>query len=151
MAALIVPDGDLKMMRETLCLAQSALLRGNETDDYRTSESTAKRIQHLINEIDRHRPLGSNGKHGNWHTQTCGCKDVDHFPPPEDPINVYHVQPRPYVSRKAIPVRIIETGEEFRTIAECAKHIGGNAPGIADVINGLRKQHKGYTFERIVT
>lgn len=29
----------------------------------------------LINMIDRHRPLGSNGKHGDLHTDTCGCVD----------------------------------------------------------------------------
>lgn len=29
----------------------------------------------LISRIDQHRPVGSDGKHGNLHTSTCGCED----------------------------------------------------------------------------
>lgn len=35
-------------------------------------------IQLLINEIDRHRPLGPDGTHGNLHTASCGCEDKPH-------------------------------------------------------------------------
>lgn len=52
-----------KMLRETLCLAQSVI----------TSKMHLDRIQQLIDECDRHRPLGIDGKHGNLHTPTCGC------------------------------------------------------------------------------
>lgn len=54
-----------KMLRETLCRAQSLT-----TDPY-----DIHRLQLLINECDRHRPLGPDGKHGNRHTVTCGCED----------------------------------------------------------------------------
>lgn len=71
-AYLEVEAGDLKMMREYLCRFQSMVIRFTPSDQ-RTPE--VPYLQHLINEIDKHRPLGSNGKHGTLHTETCGCED----------------------------------------------------------------------------
>jgi hypothetical protein len=62
LAALWVDPAELKMMRETLCQAESCVVRGE------------KHLQHLIDEIDRHRPLGPDGTHGDLHTATCGCE-----------------------------------------------------------------------------
>lgn len=59
-----------KMIRETLCVAQS--LVGQFTGTYRKREHM-DRLQRLIDECDRHRPLGADGKHGELHTDTCGC------------------------------------------------------------------------------
>jgi hypothetical protein len=64
---------DPKMLRETLCLAQALVSRA--PDEGRNAEH-AKRLQRLIDECDRHRPLGPNGKHGDRHTPTCGCEDT---------------------------------------------------------------------------
>lgn len=60
-----------KMIRETLCVAQS--LVGQYTGSYRKQEHM-DRLQLLIDECDRHRPLGPDGKHGDRHTPTCGCE-----------------------------------------------------------------------------
>lgn len=46
-------------------------------------------------------------------------------------------------------VRIVETGEEFRSISECAEHIGGHIQLIIACLNGRRKTHKGFHFEII--
>lgn len=54
----------LKMVRESLCVAQSGVGREHR-----------ERIQRMIAEIDRQRPLGPDGKHGNRHTPFCGCED----------------------------------------------------------------------------
>ncbi|WP_206538991.1 hypothetical protein [Nocardiopsis lucentensis] len=70
-AALVVPDSP-KMLHETLCFAQSAI--GLHPDQNRALEHIA-RLGRLINECERHRPLGSNGKHGDLHTDTCGCEE----------------------------------------------------------------------------
>lgn len=52
-----------KMMRETLCLAQTALgLMGAHTSQY--MEDHVAHLQKLIDEIDIIRPLGPDGKHG---------------------------------------------------------------------------------------
>lgn len=46
-------------------------------------------------------------------------------------------------------VRIIETGEVFDSISDCAKHVGDNPSHthISSCIHGRRKTHKGYHYE----
>lgn len=74
MALLEVPDSELKMLRETLCESQMGLAhRPGSNERY---ANHLLRINHLIGEIDKHRPLGPDGKHGNRHTPTCGCEDT---------------------------------------------------------------------------
>lgn len=72
MTEYIVPDGP-KMLRETLCIAQLQISEFFIGD--RKYEHMA-RLQRLINACDYHRPLGPDGKHGNLHTDSCGCEDV---------------------------------------------------------------------------
>lgn len=64
MAALHVHDEHLKSLREALCRVSVG-----------ASATHVRRISEVIDEIDRHRPLGSDGKHGDRHTDTCGCDD----------------------------------------------------------------------------
>jgi len=52
-----------KMLREQLCNQQL----------WAPDAFTKGEIGRLINVLDLHRPLASNGKHGNLHTPTCGC------------------------------------------------------------------------------
>jgi hypothetical protein len=66
----VVPDGP-KELRETLCVAQTCI---GLSDDSR-KRSHMDRLQRLIDECDRHRPIGPDGKHGQRHTPTCGCED----------------------------------------------------------------------------
>lgn len=74
-ATLTVPDGP-KMLRETLCSAQAALAEmARQGHGEQRLREHLDRIQSLIAECDRHRPLGPDGKHGNRHTSTCGCED----------------------------------------------------------------------------
>lgn len=68
--AYVVPDGP-KELRETLCVAQTYI---GLSDDSRKREHS-DRLQRLIDECDRHRPVGPDGKHGDKHTPTCGCED----------------------------------------------------------------------------
>lgn len=70
MAIIEIPDEDLKMMRETLCVAQTALTRM----PFRVTEHM-RRLQRIINEIDSQRPLEPAGTHGKLHTASCGCED----------------------------------------------------------------------------
>ena len=57
---------NLKMLREALCQAEA---EPNVPVDVKRS------IGDMIRLIDVHRPLGSDGKHDNRHTATCGCED----------------------------------------------------------------------------
>jgi hypothetical protein len=67
-----IPDNP-KMLRETLSVAQSQI------DQYESrmprGAEHANRLQRLINECERKRPTGPDGKHGNRHTPECGCED----------------------------------------------------------------------------
>ena len=71
---LVLADS-LKSVRETLCVAQHAV---NQLPDGYSAGGSAlhhsELIGRLIAEIDRQRPLGPNGKHGELHTETCGCE-----------------------------------------------------------------------------
>lgn len=44
------------------------------------------------------------------------------------------------------PVEIVETGERFDSIIECAKAISGTSSGIHDCKTGRQKSHRGYHF-----
>lgn len=70
-----IPVHAVKSTREALCAAQWALgevaRRGLDVD---TTPGRIDRLGALIAELDKHRPLGSDGKHGNRHTPTCGCE-----------------------------------------------------------------------------
>lgn len=65
-ASLEVACKDLKMLRELLCRVQTNLTYPNHYN--------FELLHVLCNEIDKHRPLGTDGKHGNLHTDTCGCE-----------------------------------------------------------------------------
>lgn len=69
--AYIVPDTP-KMLRETLCVAQSRI--GNSPYDEDRKREHMDRLGRLIDECDRMRPLGRGGKHDDLHTPECGCK-----------------------------------------------------------------------------
>ncbi|WP_189079259.1 hypothetical protein [Mangrovihabitans endophyticus] len=70
MTSYEVPDGP-KMLRETLCLAQTAIGAVAGV----TGQHHIALLQRLVDECDRHRPLGRDGTHGDRHTRTCGCED----------------------------------------------------------------------------
>ena len=51
--------------------------------------------------------------------------------------------------RKPIPIRIVETGEVFESVSECARRIGGIATNISACLAGKRSTHRGYHFEYV--
>lgn len=69
MSTISTPDS-LKMVREHLCLAQGRLNGYLGEQERRAGEA----IGRLIADIDRQRPLGPDGRHGDRHTATCGCE-----------------------------------------------------------------------------
>jgi hypothetical protein len=64
-----------KMVRETLCVAQATI--GNSSLHSHTIRQHLNRLQRLIDDCDRQRPLGPDGKHGDRHTPTCGCVEIE--------------------------------------------------------------------------
>ena len=54
-----------------------------------------------------------------------------------------------YNGRPTSPVRIIETGEEFDSIKDCAKSIKGTSGNICSCMRGKLESYKGLHFESI--
>ena len=52
---------------------------------------------------------------------------------------------------KGIPIRIVETGEEFKSITACANALNGNGSSICDILNGrtIQQTYKGFHFEKV--
>lgn len=55
----------------------------------------------------------------------------------------------PNAGRKGRKVRIVETGEEFDSVKECAIAIDGNDRCICDCLNGVQYTHRNYHFEDV--
>jgi len=60
-----------KQLRETLCIAQSQI--GNSALNPSLKKTHMDRLQRLINDCDGMWSFGPDGKHGNMHTDMCGC------------------------------------------------------------------------------
>ena len=54
-----------------------------------------------------------------------------------------------YMQKTMRPIRIVETGEVFNGIGECARQINGNPGHIHECLNGGRHKHHGYHFEYV--
>ena len=50
---------------------------------------------------------------------------------------------------KGTPVRIVETGEVFESITECARRIGGSQANISHCLAGRHSTCRGYHFEYV--
>lgn len=63
-----------KAVREALCAAQAGLHhRARSGIDVDATAAWLDQIGTLIAAVDTHRPLAADGKHGELHTDTCGC------------------------------------------------------------------------------
>ena len=54
-----------------------------------------------------------------------------------------------YMQKTMRPIRIVETGETFNGIGECARLINGNPGHIHECLTGGRHTHRGYHFEYV--
>lgn len=67
-----------KSLRETMCVVEFALAElRRQRPGYNAGgsvESHTERVRQIIAECDRKRPTGRGGKHGDLHTDECGCE-----------------------------------------------------------------------------
>lgn len=61
-----------KMLEESLCVVMTDLDKARP--DW---ETHMRRLLNVCQILDECRPLANNGKHGNLHTQLCGCEDIN--------------------------------------------------------------------------
>ena len=50
---------------------------------------------------------------------------------------------------RSIRIRIVETGEVYESLSECARRIGGDKGAISKCLAGKLSTHKGYHFEYV--
>ena len=60
--------------------------------------------------------------------------------------NVCHAY-RTGLNKRTTPVRVVETGEVFESLSECARRIGGEPGNIWKCLTGRRSTCRGYHFE----
>ena len=74
-----------------------------------------------------------------------------HIVPADRLISDVDIHRKEYRGRPGIKVRVVETGKEYNSIADCAKAINGSPGTIHDILhnNRNRSTHKGLHFECI--
>ena len=63
--------------------------------------------------------------------------------------NVHHAYRTGLNKGRRTPIRIVETGEVFESISECARRIGCSISGISDCLTGKNQTCLGYHFEYV--
>ncbi|PBI96965.1 hypothetical protein BKP42_36250 [Rhodococcus erythropolis] len=91
--SVIHSNRTIKTVSEALSYAETALL--NTYPDSEQRAHYAEVIAELLRDIARQRPVGSNGKHGELHTPTCGCADV----PASSPVVPAPTETGPWIHR----------------------------------------------------
>ena len=61
--------------------------------------------------------------------------------------NMRHAWRTGLTEGRSIPILIVETGETFESIRECARRIGGDQGAISKCLAGRQSTHHGYHFE----
>ena len=111
------------------------------------AHGSTRRVHRMVAEtwIDNPNP--------NYHTQVNhinGNKDdnrvenLEWVTPSE---NMRHAWRTGLTEGRRTPIRIVETGEIFESLSECARRIGGSAGNISECLSGKRLTHLGYHFE----
>ena len=69
----------------------------------------------------------------------------------DDPRPNYDISKKEYRGRKGRKVRIVETGEIYNSLSDCANSINGSSGTIYDILKGNRSRHthKGFHFESV--
>lgn len=55
----------------------------------------------------------------------------------------------PPYTKEGIKVKIVETGEEFYSLSDCARHINGHKSAISACLKGKVKTHMGYHYKQL--
>lgn len=91
-AALYIDALYVKTLREKFCVAQQQ----------ETSQVMKDLYGDLIDQLDVHRPIGSNGKHGQYRcTPTCGCDERN---------AAYDAEPAPQCYHERVTCTCIDCG-----------------------------------------
>lgn len=117
-----------------------------------TDKTIPECVHTLVAETFVHNPDPENKKYvnhidGNKHNNAAS--NLEWVTSGENQEHAYRIGLRApnFIQKTMRPIRIIETGELFRGIGECARVIDGNPGHIHECLNGTRHTHRGYHFE----
>lgn len=130
---------------------------------YKDGIGSSKRIHRLVAEAFIPNPDNKpdvNHRNGNKHDNSI--ENLEWVTKSENMIHAYRtglVKPHasygmlgkknPNGGSKGKYVRIVETGEEFKSIKDCAESFGGSDRAICECLAGRQHTHRNYHFERI--
>lgn len=89
-------------------------------------------IKNILNESDPHKVC-----HG-YHIVRVGEQLPD-----------YDLAINDYRGRPGIRIKIVETGEIFESISDCAYYINGSVGKICEVLNGVKDTYRGMHFIKL--
>lgn len=119
-----------------------------------SSRGASQCVHSLVAEtfVDNPDPINKryiNHKDGNKHNNKAG--NLEWVTASENQRHAYtNDLRRPnYIQNKNVAVKILETGEAFTSMSECARRIGGRVSKICECLRGTRPHHLGYHFERV--
>ena len=63
--------------------------------------------------------------------------------------HAYDTGLKPLPNNRCVPIRIVETGETFDSVRDCARHLGCNHGNISLSLTNPRRSCRGYHFEYV--
>lgn len=116
---------------------------------YRDGKSYPKRVHKLVADAFLIPPSNDvwQVNHINGDKRDNRLCNLEYVTPNDNMYHAYANRLNHWVGYNERPVRIVETGEVFKSQAECARIIGGSQPNINACLVGRRLSHLGYHFE----
>ena len=108
-----------------------------------------RRVHRLVAEAFLEQPSDKEWQvnHINGNKRDNRLENLEYVSPGDNMRHAYANGLNHYEGYNETPIRIIETGEVYKSQAECARAIGGSQPNINACLTGRRRSHLGFHYE----
>lgn len=117
---------------------------------YNNGKGCTKRVHKILADafIERSSDEAWQVNHKNGRKDINDLSNLEYMTPSENMYHAYDHGLNHWTGYNERPVRIAETGEVYKSQAECARSIGGSQPNINACLTGRgRHTHLGYHYE----